>query len=180
MKLSYPPSRNKISFNLLYDEYFTTPNIPDTIPNSPAVHKLPTQAKQNICIISITGEEPTTSQGALDGLNCHQSTHGKSKVNISLCRSKSYHIIDLEDICSIFDQVRPVVSRLEFLLQKKRPTSKNIGEDLKSPQRKFCKEVLFVQYDKNKNFILILAPIPVKSPPEGKRFFRSLITPSIK
>ena len=38
---------------------------------------------------------------------------------------------DLEDICSIFHQVRPVVSHIEFCLPKKALTPKNIGEALK-------------------------------------------------
>ena len=37
-----------------------------------------------------------------------------------------------------------------------------------------------MQYDKNKNTILILAPIPIKSLPEGTKFPRSPIAPSIK
>ena len=50
-----PPSGNKIGFNLLHDEYFTIPYVTDTIPNSPVVHKLTTQAKRNLWIISING-----------------------------------------------------------------------------------------------------------------------------
>ena len=81
---------------------------------------------------------------------------------------------------SIFDQVRPVVSHLEFRLPKKPPTPKNIVGDLGGPQRRFWKEALFVQYDQNKNVSLLSAPIPIKSLPEGKKVLRSLIAPSIK
>ena len=42
------PSRKKIGFNLLDDKDFTIPYITDTIPNSPAGHKLPSQAKRNM------------------------------------------------------------------------------------------------------------------------------------
>ena len=44
---------------------------------------------------------------------------------------------DIEDICSIFDQVVPVVSHPEVSLPEKPLTPKNIGEYLKVPQRKF-------------------------------------------
>ena len=63
---------------------------------------------------------------------------------------KSYQLTRLEDICSVFDQVRPVVLNLEVSLQKKAPTPKNIDEGLKVPQSQFWKEALFVKYEKNK------------------------------
>ena len=71
-----------------------------------------------MCIVAINGEEPITAQVELDEVNIHQSTRGKSKVNISLCRRKSYHRSDLEDICSRFDQVIPVVHILNFDSQR--------------------------------------------------------------
>ena len=92
-----------------------------------------------MCIITINGEDPIKDQGVLYELNFHQIIHGKSKVKISIYRRKSYHRKDLEDICSRFDQVRPVVSHLEVDLPKKPPTPKNIGEGLKGPQRQFWK-----------------------------------------
>ena len=46
--MDLPPSGNKTSFNLLYDEDFTIPYVTDTIKNSPAVHQLPTQAEKNM------------------------------------------------------------------------------------------------------------------------------------
>ena len=104
----------------------------------------------------------------------------KSKVNISICRRKSYQRTYIENICSIFDQARPVVSHLEVHLLKKPPTPKNISEGLKGPQRQFWKESLFVKYDKNKNVSLILNPIPIKYTPEGTKILHSLIYPSIK
>ena len=76
-EIELPPSGKKVGFNLLDDEDFTIPYITDTIPNSPAGHQITTQAKQNLCIIAINGEEPITAQGELDELNCHQTTYGK-------------------------------------------------------------------------------------------------------
>ena len=133
------PSGRKVGFNLLDDEEFTIPYITDTVPNSLAVHKIPTQDKRNMCITYINGEEPITHQGAIDELNCYQNPRGKSKVNISLCRRKRYQRIYIEDICSIFDQVRPVTSHLEVSLPKTPPTPNNIGEGLKVSQRQFWK-----------------------------------------
>ena len=72
------------------DENFKIPYITDTIPNSPAGHQLPTQAKRKVWIITINEEDTITSQDALDELNCYQNPREKSKVNISLCRRKSY------------------------------------------------------------------------------------------
>ena len=60
------------------------PYITDTIPNSPTGHQLPTQAKKNVCIIAINGEDPIKAQGTLDELNTHQTICSKSKVKISL------------------------------------------------------------------------------------------------
>ena len=105
---------------------------------------------------------------------------GKSKIDISLCRRKSYKRTYLEEIRSRFDQVRPVVSHIEVFLPKKPPKLKNIGEDLGGPQRKFWREALFVQYDKNKNISLLSAPIQIKSLPKGTKVLPSLIAPSIK
>ena len=86
-------------------------------------------------IVAINGEEPITAQGALDEINSHQTPRGKSKVNISLFRRKIYQRTDLEEICSIFDQVRPVVLHIEAHLTKKPLTPRNIGEGLKGDQR---------------------------------------------
>ena len=86
-------------------------------------------------IVSINGEEPITAQGVLDELNCHQNPRGESKINIGLLRSKRYQRIELEDICSRFDQVIPVVSHIESRLPKKPPTPKTIGEGLGGLQR---------------------------------------------
>ena len=116
-------------------------------------------------IVAINGEEHITAQGVLYELNRHQTPRGKSNIKISLCRSKIYQRTDLEEILSRFYQVRPVVSHLEVLLPKKLPTPKNIGYALGGPQRQFWKEALFVQYDKNKNVILLSDPIPIKSLP---------------
>ena len=88
-------------------------------------------------IVAINGEEPITAQGLIDELNRHQTPRGKSNINISLCRRKSYQRTDLEEIRSRFDQVRLVVSHLEVRLPKKPPTPKNIGDALGGPQRQF-------------------------------------------
>ena len=112
------PSGKKFGFNLMDDKYFTIPYITDIIQKFPAGHQLPSQANINMWIVAINGEEPITDQGVLDELNRHQITREKSKINISLCTRKSYQRTDLEEICSIFDQVRPVVSHIEFCLQK--------------------------------------------------------------
>ena len=94
-------------------------------------------------IVAINGEETITTQGALDELNRHQTPRVKSNIKIGLCRRKSYQWTYFEEIRSIFDQVRPVVSHLEVRLQKKPPTPKNIISALGGPQRKFWKEALF-------------------------------------
>ena len=65
-EIELPPSGRKVGFNLLDDEYFTIPYITDTIPNSPAVHQFPAQAKLNVWIIAINGEYHITNQGILD------------------------------------------------------------------------------------------------------------------
>ena len=130
--------------------------------------------------VAINGDKPITDQGLLDELNSHQTPRVKSNINISLCRRKSYQRTNIEEICSRFDQVRPVVSNIEVRLPKKPPTSNSIGGALGSPQRQFWKETFFIQYDKNKHVSLISVPIPIKSLPEGTKFLRSLIAPSIK
>ena len=66
-------SGNKVNFSLLDDEDFKIPHITDTIPNSPSGHQLPTQAKRNLWIIAINGEETITAQGALNEINCHKT-----------------------------------------------------------------------------------------------------------
>ena len=171
-----PPVGKNIGFNLLDDEYFTIPYIIDTAPNLQDGHQLVTRANKNVRIIAINEEEPITAQSALDELNRHQPPHGKYKVKISLCRRKSYQRKDLEEICSIFYQVIPVVSHIEVHLQDKFLTPKNIIEDIEVTYRQFWKEDLFLQYEKNKNFSLLSSPIPTKSLPDEKcSFIHSLI-----
>ena len=53
--IDLPPDRKKIGFNLLDGDDFTIPYIIDAIPNSPAGHHLPTQAKTHFCIVVING-----------------------------------------------------------------------------------------------------------------------------
>ena len=133
-----------------------------------------------MCIVDINGEDLITAQGVFDELSFHQTAHVKSKINISLCKKKSYQRTDLEYICYIFDQLRPVISHPGVRLPKKPPTPKYIGEGLKGSQRQLWKESLFVKYDMNKNVRLLPAPISIKSPPEEKTVLRSLIAPIIK
>ena len=83
--IELPTSGNKISFNLLDDEYFKISYITDTIQNSPAGRQLPSQAKINLWILDINGEWPITAQGVIDELNCYQTPRGKFNINISLC-----------------------------------------------------------------------------------------------
>ena len=170
----------KVDFNLLDDEDFTISYITDAIPSLPAGHQFPTQAKLNVSIIDINGEEPIIYQCALDERNSHQTSCGKSKVKISLCRRKSYQITDLENICSRFYQVRPLISHLEFLLPKKPPTPKNIGEGLKAPKRKLWKEDILLKYHKNKNVSLLSTPISINYLTEETKVLCSPIAPSIK
>ena len=73
-----------------------------------------------------------------------------------------------------------MVSHIEVRLPKKPPTPNNIGDALGGPQRQFWKEAFFVQYEKNKNVSLLLAPIRIKSLPEGTKVLGSLIAPNIK
>ena len=61
------------------DEDFTIPYITDTIPSSPDSHQLPSQAKRNVLIVTINGEEPITSQGVLDELNRYQTPREKTQ-----------------------------------------------------------------------------------------------------
>ena len=49
-EIELPPSGKKVGFNLLDGEYFKIPYITDTIPNSPAGHQLPSQAKREMCV----------------------------------------------------------------------------------------------------------------------------------
>ena len=86
---------------------------------------------------------------------------------------------DIEYIRSIFYQVRPVVSHLQFFIPVKPLTPSNIGEALKGPQRKLRKEYLFVKYDKNKNFSLLSDSLPIKYLPYGTKVLWYLISTSI-
>ena len=56
-KIELPIYGKKFGFNLLDDEEFTIPYITDTTSNSPPDYQLPIQAKQNVWIIDIIGEE---------------------------------------------------------------------------------------------------------------------------
>ena len=104
-EIELPPSGKKIGFNLLDDEDFTIPYINDTNPNSPAGNQLPSQAKINVCIVAINGEDLITAQGVSDALNFHKTTWGKSNIKISLCRRKIYQRTDLEEIHYASDEI---------------------------------------------------------------------------
>ena len=124
--IDLPPSRNKVVFNLLNHEDFIIPYITDTIPNSPYGHQLPSQAKRNVWMIAINGEDPIKSQFVLDELNCHKTPRVKSNIKISLCRRKSYQRTDIEDIHSRFYQVIPVVHILKFVSQRNLPHQRKL------------------------------------------------------
>ena len=88
MTLSYLPLERKlvlIYWMMRILKYLTSP-----IPNSPAGRQLPSQAKRNVWIVAINGEEPITDQGVLDEPNRHQNLRVKSKIKISLCRRNNY------------------------------------------------------------------------------------------
>ena len=95
-KIEEHPSGKKVRFYLLDYEYFTISYVIDTIPNSPAGHELTQQAKKNVWSIAIKVEYPITDQCLLYELHIHQTQRGKSKVKISLCKSKRYQKADLE------------------------------------------------------------------------------------
>ena len=140
------------------DDDFTISYVIDKIPNSPPSHQLPTESKKKMWIVDINGEERTIAQGTLKELNRHQNPRVKSKLNISIWRSKSYHRVYLEYIRSIFDQVRPIASYLEVHIPEKPLAPKNIGEGLKGPQIQFWKEDVFLKYDKKKMSSFIQLP----------------------
>ena len=52
-EIELPFYGNKIGFSLLDAEIFTTPSVIDTIPKTPAIHKLTTQYIKYIFIIAI-------------------------------------------------------------------------------------------------------------------------------
>ena len=131
-----------------------------------------------MCIVDSNGEEPITAQVSLDGLQRHQTQHGKSKAKLGIFIRKSYQSTDLEYIHSILYQVIPVVSHLEVHLPEKPLTPNNIGEALKCPQRQLWKEALFLQYDRDQSNLS--APIPIKFLLDVTKFPHSLIAISIK
>ena len=162
MKSSYLLLEIKLVFNLLDNADFIISDVINKIPNSPAGHQLPTQSKKNVWIIDINGKDPIIYQVAIDELHHHYNQCGKCKVNISLCRRKSYEKTYIKYIWSIFDQVRPVFSHLEVSLPGKTIAAKNIDKDLKGPQIQFCKETLFLKCEKNKNVSLLSATTAIK------------------
>ena len=113
------PVGNKIGFNLFYNEGFTIPYFIDKISNSPDIFQITKQAKKNLCIIDISGEELIMVQGARDEVHRHQTQRVKSKVNISIFRSNRYQRKYFEEIQYRFDRVIPVVSHLDVCLPDK-------------------------------------------------------------
>ena len=148
--LSTPGS--KVGFNLMdYDEFIIT-NIIDTIANYPPGHQILTQAKKIVCIIAINGDKTVITKGLIDEIQRYHTQHSNKKLNIRLCSRNSYQCTDIEELWSIFDQIRPVVSHLEVNLPEKPKVHNKIGETIKVSQSKLWKETLFVQYNKNKGF----------------------------
>ena len=76
--------------------------------------------------VAINGEEPITEKGALNEIQSYYTQYGESSININLCRRKSYQGKDLEEIRSIFDQVKSVVLHLEVSLPKNPLTPKTL------------------------------------------------------
>ena len=72
------------------DYDLTISYIPYTIPNYPTGHSISTQSKKNMWIFLIDGEGPVTDKGSLEEIKHHQYNNDKSKVNIGLCKMKSY------------------------------------------------------------------------------------------
>ena len=64
-EIELSPYGKKIGFNSLDEEDFTISYITDTIPNSSASNQLPTQAKINVRIIAINGEELIILHGTI-------------------------------------------------------------------------------------------------------------------
>ena len=93
--------------------------------------------------MDINEEEPITAQGSLETINSRQNPREKSKIKITLCRRKIYHITDLEEIRSRFDKIRPVISHLKLCTPKRTTTPKNIREGFKDLQRRLWRERLF-------------------------------------
>ena len=56
----------------------------DIIPNYPAGHRLISQAKNNVCIVEIDGDEEINAKGPLEYIQSNQTNKGKSKVSIIL------------------------------------------------------------------------------------------------
>ena len=90
-------------------------------------------------IVAINREEPITAQVLLDELNRHQTPRNKSNIKITLCRRKSYQRTDLEEICSRFDHVKPVVSHFKVRLPKKHTTQTNNDEALGGRHKQYWK-----------------------------------------
>ena len=72
------------------DKDFTIPYVTDKIPNSLAGSQLTTQARKNVWMVAINGEDTITAQVALDELDCHQNPRGKCKFGFILSRRKIY------------------------------------------------------------------------------------------
>ena len=73
-----------------------------------------------------------------------------------------------------------MVTHLGVSLPEKPLNPKNFGKALKGLQIKSQKYDLFVQNEKIKNVSLLSSPILIIYPPEGTKFFHSLISTCIK
>ena len=89
-----------------------------TITNSSASPQIPTQYNNSVWAVAINGEEPIIEKGSLNEIQSYYTQYGESNININLCRRRSYQGKDLEEIWSIFDQVKSVVLHLEVSLPK--------------------------------------------------------------
>ena len=80
---------------------------------------------------------------------------------------------------SVFYQIRPVVSHSEVCLPHKSIVPKTIWDYPKGPQRQVWRELLFVQYNNNKNINLLSAPLALKYLLKFTKVLRYLISPGI-
>ena len=129
-------------------------------------------------IISINGEEPITETIALDKLQRYWNQWIKSKVNISLCQSKSYQWTDLEELQSRFDQILSVVLNIEVCLPENPLTPITLEMLLRAFRVDSGKKLYF------KNMIINIKTLSdtilVKSLPFATKFLQSFIGQGIK
>ena len=124
------PQSKKIVINLMDDDDLNITYILYNIPNYPSVHQLPSQANNNLYVLKMDGEEPITAKCAPEDIRLHQNNKWKLNFWILIFEWKCSQRTNLEDIGSLFHQIRPIVSHLEVRLPQKPKFPKNIGDAL--------------------------------------------------